>query len=108
MALPYADGKPDASTQTSYRRLKQLQLVVKHIESSAAYLLGSGIEPQGDREENETTEIAKRVLESLEAERERLYRDVRAGLYHPPSDDQAFALLGRLALEAQQPPRAPS
>ena len=74
-----ADGNPDATTQTAYRRLKQLQLVVKHIESSATYLLGSGIEPPGDHEENETMAVAQRVLESLEAERERLYRDVHDG-----------------------------
>lgn len=30
---------------------------------------------------------------------ERHFRDVRAGLYHPPSDDQGLALLGRLALK---------
>jgi two-component system sensor histidine kinase DegS len=73
------DGKPDEATQKAYRRLKQLQLVVQHIESSAAYLLGSGIEPEpkGDREEN--LEVPVRVLESLEAERERLYRDVHDG-----------------------------
>ena len=73
------DGKPDATTQTAYRRLKQLQLVVKHIESSATYLLGSGIAPPGDGEHNETMAVAQRVLESLEAERERLYRDVHDG-----------------------------
>src|SRR4030088_3160890 len=48
------DGKPAEATQKAYRRLKQMQLVVQHIESSAAYLLGSGIEPetQGDGDEN--------------------------------------------------------
>lgn len=72
-----ADGRPDAATQTAYRRLKQLQLVVQHIESSASYLLGSGIEPgKGDAE---STDVAQRVLDSLEAERERLYRDVHDG-----------------------------
>jgi two-component system sensor histidine kinase DegS len=73
-----ADGKPDATTQTSYRRLKQLQLVVQHIESSVSYLLGSGIEPEphGD---DQSLDVAQRVLESLEAERERLYRDVHDG-----------------------------
>ena len=30
---------------------------------------------------------------------ERYYRDVRAGLTHPPSDDQALELVGRAALE---------
>jgi two-component system, NarL family, sensor histidine kinase DegS len=73
------DGKPDETTQKAYRRLKQLQLVVQHIESSAAYLLGSGIEPESKEEHDENLEVAQRVLESLEAERERLYRDVHDG-----------------------------
>lgn len=30
---------------------------------------------------------------------ERHFRDVRAALYHPPSDDQGLALLGRIALD---------
>ena len=74
-----ADGKPDEATQTAYRRLKQLQLVVQHIESSAAYLLGSGIEPERKDDHDENLEVAQRVLESLEAEKERLYRDVHDG-----------------------------
>jgi len=72
------DGELDAETQRDYRRLKQLQLVVQHIESSAAYLLGSGIDPSSDSGE-QSVEVAQRVLGSLEAERERLYRDVHDG-----------------------------
>jgi two-component system sensor histidine kinase DegS len=71
-------GELDGETQRDYRRLKQLQLVVQHIESSAAYLLGSGIDPSADAED-ESVEAAQRVLGSLEAERERLYRDVHDG-----------------------------
>ncbi|HEY3218921.1 MAG TPA: sensor histidine kinase [Candidatus Limnocylindria bacterium] len=74
-----ADGRPDESSQKAYRRLKQLQLVVQHIESSAAYLLGSGIEPERKDTDEAPLEVAQRVLESLEAERERLYRDVHDG-----------------------------
>ena len=76
-----ADGRPEETTQKAYRRLKQLQLVIQHIESSAAYLLGSGIEPErkDDDEDEPSLEVAQRVLESLEAERERLYRDVHDG-----------------------------
>ena len=29
---------------------------------------------------------------------ERYYRDVRGGLNHPVNDDQAFVLLGRMAI----------
>jgi two-component system sensor histidine kinase DegS len=72
------EGELDEETQRGYRRLKQLQLVVQHIESSAAYLLGSGIDPSSDSDE-ESVEVAQRVLGSLEAERERLYRDVHDG-----------------------------
>ena len=64
------------STQAAYRQLKQLQLVVDHIESSAAYLVGSGLEPE-DREER--VGVSQRALEGREAERERLYRDVHDG-----------------------------
>ena len=73
-------GTPDEMSQRAFRRLKQLQLAIGHIESSAAYLGGAGIEPQrgGDDEEPSVT-VAQRVLESLEAERERLYRDVHDG-----------------------------
>jgi two-component system sensor histidine kinase DegS len=73
-----AEGELDEATQRGYRRLKQLQLVVQHIESSGAYLLGSGIDPTA-AEDEESMEVAQRVLESLEAERERLYRDVHDG-----------------------------
>lgn len=35
---------------------------------------------------------------------ERHYRDVRAGIYHPPADDQGLALLGRIALARHRLP----
>jgi len=69
--------EPDDPMPRAHRRLKQLQLAVAHIESSAAYLLGSGLEPAAGHDE--IREVAQRVLESLEAERERLYRDVHDG-----------------------------
>lgn len=67
----------DEAAQAAYRRLKQLQVAVKHIESSAAYLLGSGVRPGEDADEQ--VDVAQRILESLEAERERIYRDVHDG-----------------------------
>jgi len=68
----------DEVTRRAFRRLRQLQLVADHIESSAAYLLGSGIapEPKGG---DDRIALERRVLESLEAERERLVRDVHDG-----------------------------
>ena len=74
-----ASGTPDESSQRAFRRLKQLQLAISHIESSAAYLGGAGIEPQPNDEQEPGVTVAQRVLESLEAERERLYRDVHDG-----------------------------
>jgi two-component system, NarL family, sensor histidine kinase DegS len=73
-----SNGELDSETQRDYRRLKQLQLVVQHIESSAAYLLGSGIDPSSESDDV-SVDVAQRVLGSLEAERERLYRDVHDG-----------------------------
>ena len=73
------EGEVDEATQRAYRRLKQLQLVVQHIESSVSYLLGSGIEPKPHGGSDQQLDVAQRVLESLEAERERLYRDVHDG-----------------------------
>ena len=67
----------DDATQAAYRRLKQLQVVVNHVESSAAYLLGSGVRPGEDADEQ--VDVSQRVLESLEAERERIYRDIHDG-----------------------------
>jgi two-component system sensor histidine kinase DegS len=72
-------GSPDEASQRAFRRLKQLQLAISHIESSAAYLTGTGIEPQREQEQEQLVSVAQRVLESLEAERERLYRDVHDG-----------------------------
>jgi two-component system sensor histidine kinase DegS len=68
----------DEATRRAFRRLRQLQLVADHIESSAAYLVGAGVAPErkvGD----ERVDLDRRILESLEAERERLVRDVHDG-----------------------------
>lgn len=71
-------GEPaDEATQAAYRRLKQLQVVVNHVESSAAYLLGSGVRPGEDSDDQ--ADVSQRILDSLEAERERTYRDVHDG-----------------------------
>ena len=72
-------GSPDETSRRAFRRLKQLQLAIGHVESSAAYLGGTGIEPQRGDEKDQIITVAQRVLESLEAERERLYRDVHDG-----------------------------
>src|SRR2546428_549708 len=71
-------GELEQATQRGSRSMKRLQIVIQHIEASAAYLIGSGIDPSSDIGD-EAVEVAKRVLGSLEAERERLYRDVHDG-----------------------------
>ena len=68
----------DETTRRAFRRLRQLQIVAEAIGSAASYLGGSGIAPDR-RAQDERLEIARRVLESLEAERERLMRDVHDG-----------------------------
>lgn len=57
-------------------RLQRLELAITRVESSLAYLRGEAAAPG---EHDETREIAARVLESLEAERQRLYREVHDG-----------------------------
>ncbi|MBU6424070.1 MAG: sensor histidine kinase, partial [Chloroflexi bacterium] len=69
----------DETTRRAFRRLRQLQLIVDHIESSAAYLLGSGIAPERKGTDDERAALERRVLDSLEAERERLVREVHDG-----------------------------
>ncbi|HEX9437715.1 MAG TPA: sensor histidine kinase [Candidatus Limnocylindria bacterium] len=68
----------DEATRRAFRRLRQLQLIADHIESSAAFLLGSGIVPERQGGDDRLA-IERRVLESLEAERERLVREVHDG-----------------------------
>ncbi len=57
-------------------RLGRLELAAGHIASSLAYLAGVG-KPPG--ESDEMREIAARVLDGVEHERQRLYRDVHDG-----------------------------
>jgi two-component system, NarL family, sensor histidine kinase DegS len=68
----------DESTRRAFRNLRRLQLVADHIESSAAYLLGSGIAPERPGSDDDRA-LERRVLDSLEAERGRLVRDVHDG-----------------------------
>lgn len=68
----------DEATRRAFRRLRQLQLVADHIGSSVAFLLGSGIVPERKGGDDRLT-LERRVLESLEAERERLVREVHDG-----------------------------
>lgn len=66
----------DEATRLAFRRLRQLELVADHIESSGAFLVGAGPEPEP---KGGQVALERRVLESLEAERERLVREVHDG-----------------------------
>lgn len=57
-------------------RLQRLELASAHVASSLAYLVGLARAPAGH---DETREIAGRVFAGLEAERQRLYREVHDG-----------------------------
>ncbi len=63
----------------AFRRYGQLKMAVDHIASSTAFLTGAGDQPAGDARLDGNMDVAHRVLDSLEAERERLYRDVHDG-----------------------------
>lgn len=100
----------DETTRRAFRRLRQLQLVADAIESSGAYLVGAGIAPQR-RDLDDRFAIARSLLESLEAERERLMRDVHDG----PAQVLANAIFeleyleriaDRVPIEVRQPLRA--
>lgn len=56
----------------------------------------------------EVVDNAMRVVGGASMQQEfplgRYYRDVRGGLYHPPTDDATLPLLGRIALEREKQP----
>lgn len=73
-----ADNDPAALEQLreTFRRLRQLELVEKHIGSSVSYLYDTG---ERLEEGDAARDFAARILDGLEAERQRLYRDVHDG-----------------------------
>ncbi len=66
----------DPATVEALHRLHRLELVADHIAASLGYLVGTRGAPD---EHNEVREMAARVLESLETDRQRLYREVHDG-----------------------------
>lgn len=60
----------------SRARLQKLELAAAHVASSVAFLSGVGTAPG---EYDETRELAAMVLEGIEHERQRLYREVHDG-----------------------------
>ena len=72
-----ADDPPSTQLlQDARARLQKLELAAAHIASSLAFLTGLGTAPG---EHDETRELAAMVLEGIEHERQRLYREVHDG-----------------------------
>ncbi len=65
-----------ARLQADRLRLQRLDVVAASIESSLAYLVGAAPAPG---EQDESRQITARVLYGLEADRQRLYREVHDG-----------------------------
>ncbi len=120
---PTALGKPIATLESIQRRIGESELAL-HSARSILYHTAEtwDAQPAARAEMGEALIIAKltatnaaiavvdhamRVVGGASMTHqlplERYYRDVRAGLYHPPSDDSAIPLLGRLALQRIAP-----
>jgi alkylation response protein AidB-like acyl-CoA dehydrogenase len=118
--VPTALGKPIATLESIQRRAGEGELalqVARQLLYRTAEAYDSQPAQRGTQDFQEQVLITKLVVSNQaikvvdDAMRvvggasmmrslplERYYRDVRAGLYHPPSDDSALALLGRVAL----------
>lgn len=71
-----ADPGDERGTIEALHRLHRLELIADHIAASLGYLIGTRGAPE---EHDEVRELAARVLDSLEADRQRLYREVHDG-----------------------------
>ncbi len=120
---PTALGRPIATLEGIQRRLGECELALE-VARSVLYRAAEqwDMYPENRDEMGEATIIAKltvtnhaikvvddamRVVGGASMTHtlplERYYRDVRAGLFHPPSDESALPLLGRLALQRAGP-----
>jgi alkylation response protein AidB-like acyl-CoA dehydrogenase len=121
--IPTALGKPIATLESIQRRLGETELTIQ-VARSVLYRTADQWDKQQEERANmgEAIMIAKvtvtnsaikivddamRVVGGMSMTHqlplERYYRDVRAGLYHPPADDSALPLLGRIALQRIAP-----
>jgi alkylation response protein AidB-like acyl-CoA dehydrogenase len=120
---PTALGRPIATLEGVQRRLGETELAL-HVARSVLYRTAEQWDAQREVRDDmgEAIVIAKltctnnaikvvddamRVVGGASMTHslplERYYRDVRAGLYHPPSDDSALPLLGRISLQRVDP-----
>lgn len=125
--VPTALGKPIATLESVQRRLGEAELRLCAARALLYRVAGDWASHPADRGDLASdvvaakltvtnaaiaaTDQAMRVVGGAAMRRdlplERYYRDVRAGLYHPPSDDQGLALLGRAVLRRHGRPRDP-
>ena len=121
--IPTALGRPIASLESIQRRIGESELALQSARSilyhtadqwdknpSARPDMGEAIIVAKLSATNAAIAIvdhAMRVVGGASMTHrlplERYYRDVRAGLFHPPFDDSALPLLGRLALQRIAP-----
>jgi alkylation response protein AidB-like acyl-CoA dehydrogenase len=120
---PTALGRPIATLESIQRRLGESELTIQ-VARSVLYRTAEQWDRQPEERANmgEAIMIAKitvtnsaiKVVDDAmrvvggtsmthQLPLERYYRDVRAGLYHPPADDSALPLLGRIALQRIAP-----
>jgi alkylation response protein AidB-like acyl-CoA dehydrogenase len=117
--VPTALGKPIATLESIQRRLGKAEYKLQSARSILYYTADQwDAEPDKRAEMGDAIVVAKltvtnhaidivnaamRVVGGTSLARslplERYYRDVFAGLFHPLSDDSAFPLLGRVALQ---------
>lgn len=117
--VPTALGKPIAELESIQRRLGEAELALTQARA-ILYSVARDWDELPDRRQAlspllmaakvtvtnaaiNAVDHAMRVVGGASMSRslplERYYRDVRAGLYHPMSDDQALAMLGRVAMK---------
>lgn len=121
--VPTALGKPIATLESSQRRIGQCELdlqVARAVLYRTAEQWDMNVDSRADMGDaiivakltatNKAIDIvdaAMRVVGGTSMTHtlplERYYRDVRAGLFHPPADDSALPLLGRVALQRIAP-----
>lgn len=120
--VPTALGKPIAELESIQRRLGEAELALTQARALLYSVANDWDQlPQRRRELSpllvaakvtatnnaiQAVDHAMRVVGGASMARslpmERYYRDVRAGLYHPVVDDQAFPILGRVAMQKVQ------
>jgi alkylation response protein AidB-like acyl-CoA dehydrogenase len=123
--VPTALGKPIATLENIQRRLGEGELAL-NVARTLLYRAAADYDAHPDQRSSQDFQtqllIAKTVVSNNAIQvvdhamravggpsmtrslpLERYYRDVRAGLHHPPNDDSALALLGRVGLARLKP-----